>query len=228
MKTKTIFSLVGVLAVMLGLWGYIQANGEGITLCVRRSGSVSVEGFGFRSEGCRRGETEITLNGGGEQAGADLHLFDGDGQDLGILVDVKTSFQARPPFLPDDYAAFNPDLNAFLFFANVAPEPSLVSPLATFLYDGEDCTGTQFISFFFEERTFNPQTVYEDVALSPLLFKPVISEPLADRTAVSQTDPVLGCVATSTPKLIPNTLRMEEIFVPFTEPLAYPLEVKSQ
>lgn len=51
-----------VLGLALGLWTYTRADGDTISICVRKSGLVYVVGQGFRREDCRRNESLLTWN----------------------------------------------------------------------------------------------------------------------------------------------------------------------
>jgi len=180
MNKKTIFALVAVLGLTLGLWGYIQANVGEVTLCVRRGGLV------FIRDECRRGETEITLNSKGEQGeqgekgetgekgdkgndgtdgqdGTELHLFDGDNQDLGIVVRAE---------IGGSWTTYLEDEDVLVEFSQGGSTAGLNIPAKAILFTELNCTGTTFIS------GGTPQVLYRDDAGSFFL------KPLPGVTAI--------------------------------------------
>lgn len=84
-------------AVFLGLWMYSRAQGSVITVCAKHDGLMHVIGGGFKRTQCLQNETLLSWNTEGPPgppgpqgpSGSTLHLFDANGQDLGILVGAE-------------------------------------------------------------------------------------------------------------------------------------------
>ena len=56
-----------VVALFLGTWAYTQAEGQQITMCVKKSGFVYVVGQDFRREDCKKTDSLLSWNTAGQQ-----------------------------------------------------------------------------------------------------------------------------------------------------------------
>jgi len=222
---KIIVLFIG-LSLVLGLWAYTKANGEEITVCVRRNGLMHVIGEGFRRTECRRNETLLSWNIGGEKGekgdtgekgedgedGTDLHLFDADGQDLGVLLDVDTSDNDTHV-----YTAFLPSIGLIeVKTKNNESILSLQSKFGVFFTD-VDCSGNAFTILSYSGHLMNK--------ISDGRYFTASSSTSEILTGVSLDD-TNKCVAINSGTSTIGFL-LKEVVLPFTEPLAWPLEIKS-
>jgi len=217
---KIIVLFIG-LSLVLGLWAYTKANGEEITVCVRNNGLMHVIGEGFRRTECRRNETLLSWNIQGEKGdtgeqgekgedgkdGTELHLFDAAGQDLGVFISQDT--------------VFNLDMGLILRFPNMkvfkpdGGEANFMEP---------DCTGSVYM--IVDDGSDFLQTVFSSMGK---LRTPVAGEVPTGTTTFSyfhQDEEV--CKNAPDGRFIPKAVKMEDAPpLPFTEPLALPLEIKT-
>jgi len=228
---KKIMVLFIGLSLVLGLWAYTKANGEEVTVCVGRNGLMHVIGEGFRRTECRRGETLLSWNTQGEKGdtgeqgeqgekgdkgddgedGNEVHLFDAAGQDLGIFLFRNGS---------SGFTVFNQDLGLILRFPRALefkPDGGEAN------FKELDCKGPVFM--FMGGADFI-QTVFRTMGE---FRTPVAGEVPADMTTFSlfrESDST--CVNSPGGMTLTKGIEMETIpALPFTEPLALPLEIKS-
>jgi hypothetical protein len=84
-----------VVALALGLWAISHADREGkITVCVNPAGLLRLKA----SDGCKKNESALSWNGQ-QQKGGQLHLYDGNNQDLGVITEKNLS--QYETYLPD-------------------------------------------------------------------------------------------------------------------------------
>ena len=227
---------VAILSGIIGLWTFSRAGSEEIIACVSPSGLMRYLANGE----CRRGETELSWNIQGPQgekgetgapgeqgptgaAGADgtsPHLFDANGQDLGILVEG---------FGPG-FATFDRSTDAFFTFQN--DNSRLPEPIAVFIplgidalyFEHLDCEGAPFISIQGHLRVMRvgpsltsrfPEYWIYDVSggRRELAY---LSHSVADARQCINTSGVLT-----------DAILLKEVALPFTEPLAWPLTVRT-
>ena len=63
MKNKWLLpSLVAFVAIFLGTWTYLKAEGGVITVCAGNSGTMYMIGDGFKKTTCSKGEQLISWN----------------------------------------------------------------------------------------------------------------------------------------------------------------------
>jgi len=235
---KKIMVLFIGLSLVLGLWAYTKANGEEITVCVRSNGLMHVIGEGFRRTECRRNETLLSWDMHGEKGdtgeqgeqgekgdkgddgedgedGIEFHLFDDDGQDLGLL--IRTSNLAR------DFTVYIPQVDGFLNIEQSASSAGIVlSTNIQINFAGAGCTGQQFFVGSFPSA--GTQVLYYNI-VTEKWYQKNPSDNFQARSSLSRLDFHAGCVGD-----IANhgqTLLLEEVSLPLTEPFAIPLEVKS-
>lgn len=68
MKKQFLFSLVIVLVLFgFGFWGYSQAYGNTIEVCVKNNGAVFMIGYGFKKTDCLKNEKLVSWNITGPQ-----------------------------------------------------------------------------------------------------------------------------------------------------------------
>jgi len=68
MNNKKLLVLVFVVvALFLGTWAYTKAEGDQISMCVKKNGFVYVIGQDFRSEDCKKTDSLLSWNTSGQQ-----------------------------------------------------------------------------------------------------------------------------------------------------------------
>lgn len=225
-----------------------------LTVCVRTNGRMYLVGPQYNRQSCRpSGETQITLNTVGPQgdpgpqgpqgepgpqgeagpigpqgpSGADgsdastLHLFDANGQDLGAVVHGSGS---------DNVHTYLPTLGVIAVF-DLANDVLVRHP--TFIYYEEDnCTGEPLVdtSHGGIVQSYDLLRLYGvplDNRPNPPTYRIVRGAAFSLRTYRSRwqrEDDTVICK--NLPLSGPTSLvALEEVTLPFTEPLTWPLEV---
>jgi len=237
MNTKTI-GVVLVLGLAVGLWTYGNANNDAgeITACANRSGLIRLIGDGFRRDECRRNETAVSWNTEGEkgetgedgeqgekgdtgEAGADgeggteFHLVDGDGQDLGIVLRARTN--------ANGFTTYIAEVDGLFGFDQTANEAGLLKNGVGVHFEQAECAGEPHFKGNFSKST---QVIYHD-RVEDKFYKKNADDNVQERDSQSRLEVDRGCVGDLSTDS--HTLLLEEITLPFTEPLAVPLEVKT-
>jgi len=218
------------LSLVLGLWAYTKANGEEITVCVRRNGLMYVIGEGFRSTECRRNETLLSWNTQGEKGdtgeqgekgekgddgedGNELHLVDGSENDLGIYLDFSVDGAEQH--------TYSPTIDALIRFTvqnRSSGQTVEIDPARRMLYTLIDCEGSPYVNV-----TVAPNMLYR-VPTVDRFFVVENTAPLLTTSTVSELDSV-GCVNRNSG---PHDLfPLREVTLPFPYPPTWPLEIKS-
>ncbi len=238
-----IIAFAAIVAILLAGWFVVVASdAEQISACVNRVGIPRIIKDG---ENCRKGESYLSWNIKGEKGdtgekgekgdmgekgnpGSDgkdateLHLYDANGQDLGLYVGDRTS---NPPEQP---ITLNVDMGVFFIFAQSGYETHRAhfEPRGAQLqFDELDCKGNTFVSIDsagagYHQNVYNVGVEYPDNFYF-MLGRTTISKTIFSH---SQTDRAFPCVNYSTPQTM-EVLEATEFILPFTEPLAWPLEV---
>jgi len=258
MKTLHIWpifaSILVAAAIFLGLRLYTQAQGAAITVCAKHDGLMHVIGGGFKRTACNQNETLLSWNiqgppGPQGPAGQNLHLFDANGQDLGILVDAEIYFEAELlerlksnlPLTPSLPAGSIPPtvlekklFKTYLSTLGVSPlimersrseTAEIVSPLSGgIVFEEMDCTGTAFSLDRTDRVAIAPNMLIR--AAGPRYFKfGVRMGALNGQSFLPET---IGQPCMNTATSTANGIQLEEVTLPFTEPIAWPLEIRSQ
>jgi len=152
----------------------------------------------------------------GEQGptGSSVHLFDGNGQDLGVLISMNTTL--------------NEDLGAIFHFEPRSYNSGIGAkfrPLGMELFfEQSNCQGKPFTHFGGDEK----QQVYrvtEGQLYAETYWMADFSENPRTRLALSKTTQHdTGCEAIA--RTIDSSIMLREIALPFSEPLAWPLEIR--
>ncbi|MCK5027397.1 MAG: collagen-like protein [Candidatus Pacebacteria bacterium] len=260
-------------SIFFGLWTFSQAQGQEISLCVRKSGVAYVVGEGFQKQECHKNEKLLTLNIQGPQgpqgvqgesgpmgpegpqgskgdsgdvglagpqglkgdqgeigsvgpSGMNLHLVDANNQDLGVLID-------------NAFTTYDANLNIVYKFQNglvkntSGKEPTRLVPNQTSIFFNQlDCQGEAFINIEFKHNTQGLFTSGEYTG-DPTNLYPVykVVEGELPQTIMSfsryNNDPSAPCLNFSipTPRPIDYVVKVEEVMLSFTEPLAWPLTI---
>lgn len=61
-KWATVVIFIFVLMATVGVWSYVRANGNEISVCVKKNGLVYVIGEGFKRQDCKNNDTLLTFN----------------------------------------------------------------------------------------------------------------------------------------------------------------------
>lgn len=254
-NAKILYVLAGAVIAAAGLFAYraySQAGGD-ITVCVKKSGAMFMIGKGFKRADCKGNEQIISWNmrgpkgekgdkgdpgpqgekgdtgpqgeqgfpgPRGEQgergpAGQDLYLFDGRGQDLGVLVGTTLGFNGSPE------VTYLRELDGFgRFFQQAAPPRADFIPHQNgILYATTDCTGTPYFT-----GQPHSQYIYQRDGNIPGFFmavRPVSPVEIVRGSIVS------GDVCQRTAPIAFTVYSAREVTLPFTLPLAWPLEIRS-
>jgi len=212
------------LSLVLGLWAYTKANGEEITACIGKNGLMHIIGEGFRRTECKDNETLLSWNTQGEkgdtgeqgeqgekgddgQDGSDaevFHLFDGDDQDLGVLVRREPGDGRYTTHIADISVSIN-------FHQDGHGRAALDVGTRDAFYPDLNCSGTPFIN------NAHTQALYTDGTRSFFLTADVGTQ--ADRSYKSRRQGDGSCFNT------PGNLRSKtfhEVTLPFTVSPAHP------
>jgi len=247
MTRHTPLILLTALAVTASFWAFTQADGEVIQACASKNGLLHLIGAGFNADACKSNETPVSWseqgiqgekgdtgeqgeqgeNGEAGENGADgtdgndgedgttLHLFDDDGQDLGILLDAHGSSDVS-------FRTYLEPISALMNSAQRIDSMTAVinSVTKSIQYTNSDCTGDAVTT-----GKVAPQVLYfddaDDFGLGHIM---ATGEPPALRTIKSRREASGNCKDLGSQTLLTNTL--EQVTLPFTEPLAYPLEIR--
>jgi hypothetical protein len=222
------FITVFVLGVILSGVIYARAVGGEIQACVNSSGALYIIGEGFKKTTCGKGEQLISWNQQGPQgeqgiqgeqgpkgdkgepgtSGNVLYVIDGNGQDIGILIEAETLSFAN-------VTTYHPGADILLTLRQSGSQVTIANTDAVW-FTGPDCTGTPY------GRGGNPHgtIVVPQVSRAfKFIQGPSVSDDsffasrLAGSCANNQGGPGLG-----TP--------MEEVTLPFSLPIVWPLTIK--
>lgn len=208
-----------------GLWSYSQAVGSTIEVCVKRNGAVFVIGEGFRRADCRRNDTLMSWHvtgvpgpkgdkgdkGDKGNSGSSLHLFDGSGQDLGIFLGTDRGG-------PETFI-LGPNVKAN--FVNTNP-PRLVASVPNIFFESGDCSNDAFL-IPLPDVPSDAQTLV--ATREPRYFK-VASFATEQININSYLNPGVDVLCRSLQEATTTRARLEEVILPFTLPLAWPLEIR--
>lgn len=144
--------------------------------------------------------------------GESLRLVDGRGQDLGILVDAGVYND------PQTYTTYLPTLDVFLPLQSefrLRRAITLIGPRGSVFFEGQNCTG----------RVFHPNWQVSSIGRQMIFYAAgryfrYNDAPAADFTANSYF--VENCANVQESH---RGYPLEEIAVPFTEPLTWPLRI---
>lgn len=164
-------------------------------------------------------------------AGKSLHVFDKNNQDLGHLLDVKITATNQDIWSPSEYYTYLPDLNVISRFRanedNSSAEFKVLNKTAYF--EEENCTGEPYVRDF-----KNPtQGLYKDYSgHTPPFFKvietdtPIINLVSLSYTATSSPEIPNNCINETS--IIPKAYQIQEINLPFSEPITAPIRIMEQ
>lgn len=215
-------------AIFLGLRLYSRAEGEIITVCVKKDGLMHVIGAGFKRTQCNQNETLLSWNmqgpagpkgdpGPAGPSGNVFHLFDGNGQDLGTL--IYASDNGFTTFLSGKNAIieFSTDHNNLGDIARVGSDGSPI------FFAETGCSGDAYTTrLVLTADTLLNANFYSQIAHGH--FYKITTEPVIQLQAKSRVDQG-SC---SSQGGLNEVRRVEKISLPFTVPPAWPLEIRSQ
>lgn len=141
-------------------------------------------------------------------AGSQLHLFDANGQDLGILINAEANASYFRTYIPTEFV--------FLNFDQSRNSSSIsVTPTGTIYFHLENCIGTPYAG--------GPGNPHGAILTHGRLFKYTDDSIVYGPVSVSVLEPD-GC---HNQQFGAGGYPLQEISLPFSLPLAWPLEVKS-
>lgn len=250
---------LGLAVVFAGTWTYIKAEGEQISVCVKKSGLVYVIGEDFKQADCKNNDSSLTWNITGPQGlkgdkgdtgerglvgltgpqgiqgepgpkgdmgeqglqgeqgptGSSLHLYDANGQDLGILLNITDNrAESFTLYLPGQKVRLRLSLgddghnNRIVSFKDNSEVYFSEQNCAGIPYSNNDNLGSQFgfLAGYNANRYFRQTT-----DLGTLIN--IVSE-------LGYT----GCINQA--RGVSKHYRLEEIILPFTLPIIGPLEIR--
>lgn len=222
--------LIVAVAVFLGLQLYSRAEGGVITVCARKNGVMYLIGDGFKRTECGKNDTLLSWNiqgppgpkGDKGDPGENLDLFDENAQNLGLLLDSDGR----------SYNILDADDGVAMTFREETGRVFIEGIIQTNVYyTGAGCTGEAFLekgpTHGRHRLIFLGSQLLSDGAAGR--FYKFVTPPAVDtRTRVSYRESGSGnCIATVAIGF-PDTLLVEEISAPFSEPVIPPLEIRSQ
>lgn len=210
---------------MLSAWTLVRANGGTITACIRNSGLPRIVSDAGE---CRHKESPLSWNmqvekgdkgdpgeagtdGAAGKDGMELHLFDGAGQDLGILV------SASPYSGPSTYTSYLPQLELLVHIESRTDERIDLSTIGQAIrFTESDCKGLAVVEDRIPKYTFTKYAskYYKDSG-----------EAGAVRTMRSTAEQPDGC--RNHDGFADITYGIDEVSLPFTEPVTYPPVVQT-
>jgi hypothetical protein len=220
--------------IFVGTWTYIKAEGNEIMACVKKDGSLYIPALGSN---CKGQDNVLTWNiigpqgpkgdkgDTGEQGpigltgsqgiqgevGPTLHVYDANGQDLGILVNADASFAGNiTSYLPEPGIFVNIRQSDSNKLATIANDD-------TVWFTGDNCTGTPY------GRSGNPGATI--IKSNGRAFKYINGTNIVNGLPGSASNLAGGACAnnqSANSLMIP----MEEVSLPFSLPPAWPLEVR--
>ncbi|MBI5457317.1 collagen-like protein [Candidatus Kaiserbacteria bacterium] len=246
--------ILAITIISLGFWSFSLAAGTSISACVNGAGLVYVIGDGFLFKKCHGKDKPLSWNVSGPQgpqgiqgptgpkgdkgdagsqgiqgdkgdtgeqgpkgdtgdkgnSGSTLHLYDASGQDLGTLVNADSR--------AIDFVTYFPSQEIFLSFEqNPAPTARVdVGPGFSLYFLQQNCSGIPYR----QSGGMNPQA---GGVVDGRLFKSNNGETVTGQQPLSTLDSS-GC--RNELSGVGAILPLEEIPLPFTLPLAWPLEVR--
>lgn len=243
MKAKIVLISIAILILIVGLWTYSRAVDGEITVCVTKTGAVRVAGGDFGRSDCKKNETLLSWNiqgpkgdkgdkgDPGEQgpqgergeigpqgpAGTSLHLFDANGQDLGIILQ-SSQLTGIETYIPSLDAVFS-----FKQSISTSPRGFFVSSLnqtTQVYFENQNCSGNAYVPVL----TFNgmPNTIRWVQNLNR--FFKVMGELSTGQFRTQSFLSPSGCTNNLSPEA-QYWVRVEEITMPFSWPPAGPLRV---
>jgi hypothetical protein len=150
------------------------------------------------------------LAGDDGRDGTSLHLEDGRGQDLGILLSISS----------DRYNTFSAELDALLQFT-ISQDGRVVHVTGgkQLYYMEQNCHGDPFVAFVTD---WDHALFKGEWDPSGGLYKHDLSEAPQKRVSLSEW---MGGACQNVTREIEHAIDIEEVSLPFTEPLAWPLHV---
>ncbi|TSC62760.1 MAG: hypothetical protein G01um101448_462 [Parcubacteria group bacterium Gr01-1014_48] len=252
----TATSIIAACVLFVGIWSFTRAQNVGVlTACVNRTGIMRLLDTTNPNNKCRRDETNVSWNVQGQtglqgpqgeqgekgdkgeqgSSGRQLHIYDANGQDLGIWSGGNNN--------AEHIRTFDTDLELFFYFtndntgANYVPQIIGVGGTHKFFFFEElDCQGPIFSSSNYDLQAL--LTAHEFLTqLFPKYWKYNTQQQPKTRTARSAifTRSSQGggaeafCHNLISVEVIDDSLLLQEVPIdnlPFTEPLKWPLVVK--
>jgi len=156
---------------------------------------------------------EDGVDGQDGRDGTSLHLEDGRGQDLGVLLSISSN----------RYNTFSSELDALLQFT-ISQDGRVIHVTGgkQLYYMEENCHGNPFVGFVTD---LDRALFYGDWDPSGRLYKHDFSEAPQKRISLSEW---MGGACQNVTREIEHAIDIEEVSLPFTEPLAWPLRIVAE
>lgn len=225
---KKLSIIAASLLLIFLLLNSAQATGAQILGCVAKEGVLRIIGMGSRKEKCNKNETLISWNSEGQiglegpqgpkgdtgangENATELHLYDTNNQDLGIVIDADPSSK---------FISFNKDLGVSLIFS--AQDATLLPLHLKLGFEGSDCTGMPFELLNRNKIPLTPSTLV--ISSDSRYFRAVGSTHA--QSGSSYLNDVGICENGATTTI--STYSLQNIILPFSEPVAWPLHINSE
>ena len=162
------------------------------------------------------------------KSGVSLHLIDGDGQDLGVLIDSGAQGKERiyTTYFPEAgvklrfHEHYPPDVESF--FVTVEPDNN------TTLFLSSDCSGTPYAAV----SNWPNNLTRVGTSTPPITETPTYYKNTSGAEEDNEFHSLIGssgvCVSTSSNNFFVPGSTLEEVTLPFAEPVAWPLEIVVQ
>lgn len=217
MNKKFFAVVIFVVAIFIaaGFFTYSRANSGMITVCVKKNGVMHMIGQDFQRTDCKDNESLLSWNIQGEkgeqgESGDRLHFFDGNNQDLGIVLEASSG----------GVKTYVPALNRVVTFLIEAGRHPPFTPeirrFGTLYYESNNCFGDGLI----EESLADPIGLLQ---FDNIFFKIQVNTG-ATRTIRSVNESGAGCRSIGTQDRV--TFILKEVVLPFSLPLAWPPEIR--
>jgi hypothetical protein len=239
-KKSLMLVLVGFTVFFAGAWSYTRAEGEQISVCVKKSGLVYVIGDEFRRQDCKKNDSLLSWNITGTQGPKGDKGDKGDQGDVGPmgpqgergekgdsgqgeaslhLYDANGQDLGKLVYAEtgigrsSTYRTYIESLGALVGIKDY--DQSVFIDTGGFRYDGPNCTG----NVYRERRDTSNLAVVR--AFNGKFYKATLNA-INEYTFMSTSDSS-SCSNSSGTEI--GTL-FEEVQLPFIEPIAWPLEIR--
>ena len=228
MSKKISVLILSVAIIFAGVWTYTKAEGGEISVCVKKSGLVYVIGSSFRKQDCKKNDSLLSWNVAGPQGpkgdkgdpGPSLHLFDANDQDLGVLIGTRLGVPVTV-----EYIAFLPAQGLKIAFSNTGLT-ALFFPVnleRNVAFEGNDCNGNAYVT---HSALIDQQTLFHLEVTGKISGNFKIKDLNVEQVVANSFISNHSCINTSEATTTYGSF--EEVTLPFSLPLAGPLEIREQ
>jgi hypothetical protein len=246
MKTisyKPLGYVLGITVLSLGMVSFVGAASNEITVCINKDGEMHLVTTGYKKDDCKKKDNLLTWNiigpkgdtgsqgvpgspgtdgapgvqGPAGTSSNSPHLYDGNNQDLGLVLyfdgDVTTKTLIPQLGVTANYDMYYEKLR----LNNVVIHYSQINCLGNAMIDSDSSSHVTSASL---EKLF---VLTGDESISRPVYR-VVKNSTLSHTSWLSSNTGYGCINQSAGPS--NLLTVEQVTLPFTEPLAYPLRIQ--